>query len=113
MSCVGGENELIFSADDFVNIFFGIGKAKEAECVGSPAWKNCSDQAYSCLRDWRLSAIMGAHLRALLNPFIPWCCDGPMGFRGVLNWAPMMIAVVFESVNKLIFVPQYFILKPR
>ena len=24
------------------------------------------------------------------SPLIRWCCDGPRGFRGALNWVPLM-----------------------
>ena len=49
--------------------------------------KNYQNLMFSCLRDWRFSAIMGAQLRAPLKPLDTWdCCAGLRGSLGT----PMM-----------------------
>ena len=54
------------------------------------ACKNDNDQAYSYLRDLRLSAIMGAHLGTPLKPSNITSTMVPRVLRGALYWVPIM-----------------------
>ena len=58
--------------------------------VGIPDWKNHNDQAYSCLRDWSLSASLGPQLRAPLIPLWQHNRMLPCEYWGALSLSPIM-----------------------
>ena len=70
--------------------FFAVRKSQRSEIAARDMAVVCFQPEQNLFQKLASLGIMGVLLRLPLEPPIRYCCDGPSGFRGGLNWAHMI-----------------------